>query len=324
MLNRGDMTAYDVFNGDADGICALHQLRLAEPREAALVTGVKRDIALLKRVRAKAGDQVTVLDISLDKNRAALAELLAAGVRVQYFDHHFAGELPVSEQLDAQIDTSADVCTSLLVNNYLDGAFLPWAVAAAFGDNLFDAARAAASPLGLNDDQMQQLEHLGTLINYNGYGVTLDDLYFAPDVLYREISPFADPFEFMAESMVYRQLDEGYASDIEQARGLKAEIEDGAIAVITLPDAPWTRRVSGVYGNELARSAPDRAHALMTALPDGNYRISVRAPLHNKTGADELCMQFPTGGGRKAAAGINDLPVAMFDTFVDAFRSQYG
>ena len=39
---------YDVFNGDADGICALHQLRLAEPRPTAeLVTGVKRDIRLL-------------------------------------------------------------------------------------------------------------------------------------------------------------------------------------------------------------------------------------------------------------------------------------
>jgi len=38
----GSMAYYDVFNGDADGICALHQLRLAEPREATLVTGVKR------------------------------------------------------------------------------------------------------------------------------------------------------------------------------------------------------------------------------------------------------------------------------------------
>jgi hypothetical protein len=42
--------AYDVFNGDADGICALHQLRLANPRDAVLLTGVKRDIALLQRV----------------------------------------------------------------------------------------------------------------------------------------------------------------------------------------------------------------------------------------------------------------------------------
>ena len=61
------MAYFDVFNGDADGICSLQQLRLAEPRESALVTGVKRDIALLKRVQAESGDEVTVLDVSLDK-----------------------------------------------------------------------------------------------------------------------------------------------------------------------------------------------------------------------------------------------------------------
>ena len=32
----------DVFNGDADGICALIQLRLVSPMAAHLVTGVKR------------------------------------------------------------------------------------------------------------------------------------------------------------------------------------------------------------------------------------------------------------------------------------------
>ena len=71
------MTRYDVFNGDADGLCALHQLRLAQPAEARLVTGMKRDIALLKQVPAQAGDEVTVLDISIERNRLALEALLA-------------------------------------------------------------------------------------------------------------------------------------------------------------------------------------------------------------------------------------------------------
>ena len=62
---------YDVFNGDADGICALHQLRLTEPRASVLVTGAKRDIALLDRVEAHAGDELTVLDVSLAVNSAA-------------------------------------------------------------------------------------------------------------------------------------------------------------------------------------------------------------------------------------------------------------
>ena len=61
-------TFYDVFNGDADGICALHQLRLAAPCTSVLITGAKRDIALLERVQAQAGDVVTVLDISMARN----------------------------------------------------------------------------------------------------------------------------------------------------------------------------------------------------------------------------------------------------------------
>ena len=61
------MKYYDVFNGDADGICALHQMRLAQPLQSTLVTGVKRDISLLKKVNAEQDDQILVLDISLDK-----------------------------------------------------------------------------------------------------------------------------------------------------------------------------------------------------------------------------------------------------------------
>ena len=57
------MTHFDVFNGDADGICALTQLRNADPRDTRLVTGVKRDIELVARVEAVAGDVVTVLDV---------------------------------------------------------------------------------------------------------------------------------------------------------------------------------------------------------------------------------------------------------------------
>jgi len=63
------VTHFDVFNGDADGICALHQLRLRHPVDAQLVTGVKRDVRLLRRVKAQSGDSVTVLDASLDANR---------------------------------------------------------------------------------------------------------------------------------------------------------------------------------------------------------------------------------------------------------------
>ena len=313
----------DVFNGDADGLCALHQLRLAKPVESELVTGVKRDISLLKRVEAQAGDEITVLDVSLDKNRAALLAVLDAGAKVYYFDHHFAGEIPEHENFEAFIHTDANVCTSLLVNGYLKGAYLPWAVVAAFGDNLFDSAKSAAQPLGLSDEQLTQLEHLGTLLNYNGYGVTLDDLYFNPQDLYEKIKPFENPFDFIAQSPAYQVLSDGYADDMEKAEVSEAVFLDDKVAAFMMPDEAWSRRVSGVYGNALARIYKDRAHALVTRMANGNYRVSVRAPLTNKSGADDLCMSFPTGGGRKAAAGINDLPHHMLDGFIAAFKDKY-
>jgi hypothetical protein len=40
--------------------------------------------------------------------------------------------------------------------------------------------------------------------------------------------------------------------------------------------------------------------------------------LNNRTGADELARQFPTGGGRKAAAGINALPENQLNEFLNA------
>lgn len=317
------MPHIDVFNGDADGLCALHQLRLHEPLESELVTGVKRDIALLNRVHATRGDHVTVLDISFDKNRMDVERLLRAGAEITYFDHHFSGDVPEHDSLHATIDTSPDVCTSLLVDAHLHGAFRPWAVVAAFGDNLFDAARRTAAGLGLSGAAMEQLKHLGTLINYNGYGATLDDLHCHPARLYRAMAPYADPFDFMRESRVYEELDAGYREDIGRARSLVAEFEDQAVALYLLPDAAWARRVSGVFANELARACPGRAHALATEMPDGSYRISVRAPLATKTGADALCRRFPGGGGRQAAAGINALPKEMFSAFIQDFRRHF-
>ena len=130
------MAVIDVFNGDADGLCALVQLRNASPQESTLVTGVKRDINLLDRVSAKSGDQITVLDVSLDKNRDALNSVLEAGAEVVYVDHHFAGDIPEHPKLTALINTASDVCTSLLVNGHLKGQFAEWAVTGAFGDNL--------------------------------------------------------------------------------------------------------------------------------------------------------------------------------------------
>ncbi len=162
--------SYDIFNGDADGICALHQLRLDDPRAAELVTGVKRDIGLLERVDAQPGDELTVLDISMKVNAMSLARALANGARVRWFDHHASGTIPAHAQLEPHIDTSPDVCTSLIVDGVLGGRHRMWAVVAAFGDNLVSAAVRAAQPLELDHTELARLHELGDCLNYNAYG----------------------------------------------------------------------------------------------------------------------------------------------------------
>ncbi len=317
------MADYDIFNGDADGICALLQLRLAEPRDSKLITGVKRDIDLLKQVSAKSGDRVTVLDVSMDKNHDALVSTLDAGADVIYFDHHFPGEIPSAENLSAYIDTDAEICTGLLVNKYLDGAHLRWAVTAAYGDNLHKVAAAAAAPLKLSKSELSQLEELGTLLNYNGYGATVDDLFFAPDVLFNKLLPYENPFDFIAIDENFKALKLGYEQDMTNAKAISPSLETKDCALYMLPEESWSRRVGGVYGNELARENPDRAHALLSDIGNDSYQVSVRAPVNRRDGADELCRQFETGGGRKAAAGVNKLPLTELDRFKQAFETQF-
>jgi len=317
------MADYDIFNGDADGICALLQLRLAEPRDSILITGVKRDIDLLKQVPVKSGDRLTVLDISMDKNHNALTECLKTGAEVIYFDHHFPGEIPADNKLNTNIDTDAETCTGLLVDEYLKGAHLRWAITAAYGDNLHQSAVAAAAPLNLSNAQLAQLEELGTLLNYNGYGATIDDLYFAPDDLFKKLLPYENPFDFINDDENFAALKTGFEQDMANAKAVKPSLATDDCAVIMFPQDKWPRRVSGVYGNELARDFPDRAHALLSDIGDNLYQVSVRAPLNRRDGADELCRQFDTGGGRKAAAGINKLPQSELERFESAFKEQY-
>ena len=314
----------DVFNGDADGICALVQLRLAQPLQSRLVTGVKRDIQLLAQLSVQKNDAVTVLDISLKTNRMGLDSILRQGASVFYVDHHESGDIPQHPNLKTIINSAANTCTSLLVDQYLEGKYRAWAVTAAFGDNLIAGATEAALPLSLSASRLNQLKDLGVCINYNGYGGSISDLHFAPDALYRELAPYASPFDFMADNAsIYEQLLTGYAADMTQALRIKPEYQTEAIAVYILPDEAWARRISGVFGNELANQNPARAHAVLSYNAQGGYLISVRSPLSNKTGADELCSSFPTGGGRKSAAGINHLPLDELPTFVAAFAKKY-
>ncbi len=319
------MVFYDVFNGDADGICALHQLRLNEPRpEAVLVTGVKRDIKLLDQIASAHNSVITVLDISLDRNRDSLLLILNEKNRILYIDHHFSGQIPESEQLETHIDPQPTTCTSVIVDSILHGKHRNWAIVGAFGDNLDERALNLAASLELDESQIGILKEIGILLNYNGYGATLDDLFFHPRELYRQVHKYEDPFDFYTRSQTLEKLRAGYEDDMLNAQNAKPLLEeDNAGRIFELEGQAWARRVAGVFSNALARERPDMAHGLIIPNDDGSLRISVRAPLSNRQGADELCRQFPTGGGRAAAAGINNLPTEQKELFLSSFMEKF-
>ncbi len=313
------MTYYDVFNGDADGICALQQLRLQTPVKAIRVTGLKRDIDLLKQVSAGAGDEITALDISFDKNREAVQAALNSGAKVFYADHHFPGELLKHKNLELHIDPAAETCTSLIINDYLDGEQAHWAVVGAFGDNFDAAATRLGSSLGLGDEQLTAYQQLGICLNYNGYGFELEDLLFHPADLFALLNRYQSPLEFIDNEAGYTELRRQYQTDMALSQSTLAESENEQTALYLLPNESWGKRIVGVMGNDLAKQYPHRAHALLVDMGDEHYRVSVRAPYSTKSGADELCRQFEGGGGRQAAAGINRLPANMLSEFSAGF-----
>jgi len=315
---------YDIFNGDADGIIALLQLQLANPVESVKVTGVKRDIQLLKKITPKAGDNIRVLDVSMEKNMAELHDALCVGARVMYVDHHKAGDIPNHANLFAHIDLDANMCTSLIVSDLIDKQYHLWAITAAYGDNLFAKADSEADKLGLTELKKSQLKAFGTYINYNGYGSEVADLHFAPADLFNELLKYKSPLDAINDSeSVYYVLEKAYKADMQKAADAKVLHNCDTAKVILLDDAPWARRVSGVLGNDIANQAPNKAHAVLTYNNKGSYTVSVRAPLNNKQGAVDVCSQFATGGGRAAAAGINELDQQQVEQFITTLVNFY-
>jgi len=317
------MRAYDVFNGDADGICALLQLRLACPREATHVTGVKRDIALLQRVPPVSGAVVTVLDVSLDANVQPLRRLLESGGTVSYFDHHSTQHAFRHPHLLLRWDDAPDVCTSILVDRHLQGRFRKWAVTAAFGDNLSKPAHMLAAMTNMWPRDIESLEKLGNLLNYNAYGEQIEDLHVAPDTLYRSMSEFADPHDFIDASMYFPALEDGFRSDMARLASLVPDWHADEGAIYILPNAPWARRVSGVFANQLVQQGEGRSFAVLTESSDGSFVASVRSGRPEQLCANAFCERFRTGGGRKAAAGINVLPSSDIDRFAQAFSAHF-
>lgn len=317
---------FDVFNGDADGIIARHQYRLVHPAQTTGITGVKRDVGLLDQLAGNAsviaGDQIYVFDISYDANHEAATKLLSRGVTIHWFDHHRADRLTPHPNLVAHIDTSADTCTSLIVDKLIDGAHRHWAIAAAYGDNMMEQAEILARNEKLSPDQNQALRQLGEVINYNAYGDTVEDLLVAPAGLADYLQSYESPFAFISQSTLFRTLADGFADDMAVCAQLEATFADETVAAYVLPEGARSRRISGTFANHCARTFPKRAHIIATPNTSGTYTVSLRSPLNQPVGADLIAARFG-GGGRKIAAGINDLPIAVLDQLIVTTRATY-
>ncbi len=317
------MTHFDVCNGDADGLCALHQLRLAFPKKSVLVTGVKRDIALLHRVNAQRGDSVTVLDVSFDANRSEIVKLLSSGVQIEYFDHHTCTNLPSHAGLRASIQTDPGVCTAILVDRFLSGRYRLWTIVAAFGDNIDVSSSPLTKSLAVTRAELIKLKQLGFYLNYNSYGDTVEDLIIHPADLYHRLHRYDNPFSFAAKESLLGQLHAAYTEDMAEAILCLPLAKSTSYQIFLLPEAAWSRRIRGAYANKLARESPEQALAVLSETRDNGYTVSIRVPRSGRITADQFCLGYATGGGRATAGGINYLTKNDLHDFIEAFQVQF-
>ncbi len=320
----------DAFNGDADGLLARHQFRLSHPVppvQLTLISGVKRDIALLERVLAmrkvQDGDAIQVFDVSYDRNAVPVGHLLDAGARITYFDHHRAGLLQPHQNLCAHIDESPNTCTSLLVDRFCHGKHRLWAIAAAFGDNLTAIAWQLSAEAGLVASQSSQLKLLGECLNYNSYGNTVADLHIDPVALANRLQPYEDPLDFIRHEDVLSRLKQGFDDDFARALAVAPMHESRISAVYLMPDQAWAHRISGALANHLVNVSPSRAHVVMTPVADGKVTVSIRAPASAPRDAERVASSFAGGGGRAIAAGIEAFSIDELPRLITLLEKTY-
>ncbi len=309
------MTQYDIFNGDADGLCALTQLRLEEDIESKLVTGTKREIKLLENIDPQTGDKVLALDISLERNRDLAIEYLERGVSIEWFDHHLPGD-PISHpNLKTNIDMSPYGCTSTIINDKLNGKHLEWAAVASFGDFIPNRGIELLK-YSNNLKSLQKFRELGILINYNSYGRNIEDLHFHPTTLLREMIDSVVPMNFINTS-IFKYLKNGYTRDLENARNC---CEDEIM--VLLPNEKWGHRISGTLAHLLFEEEPNKPHIVAVKNDSESYTVSLRAPKSNPYGAGELCKLFG-GGGRSSAGGIDSMQGEELDELKNQILSRW-
>jgi hypothetical protein len=323
-----EIPACFVFNGDSDGLISQHLMELSGVTPQIRVTGLKREIALLGRLPALESADIYVFDIALGSNRDALnVWLQQPGVTLRWFDHHEPGDIPQNPRLKTHIQTAAGACTALIVHQELPGSDPRWAAAAAFGDNLPETGTALLKPLGLSAEEAEALRELGVLLNYNAYGETNEDVLYPALELASRLSEFADPFDFIRHSGIIPPLREQFRADETRMSDLVPAEEQERASIFHLPAEPWARRLGSTFANRVARSHPEKAIAVLHPLQSGEYQVSIRAPFQRPGGAapaSQLAREFPTGGGRTLAAGINRLPTSEIPAFHKRFFEVYG
>lgn len=316
------MTSFDIFNGDADGLCGITQLRLANPKHSTCITGVKRNNILLNDARLSANSQLTVVDISLHSNLRGLTRALDQECSVEWFDHHHPGVIPKHRNLVTHIDTDPHVCSSLIINKLLNNRFARWAIVAAFGDNLEESAYSLAATCDTPEVTIDVLKDLGVCINYNSYGACIEDLHYHPETLYNIMQEFDEPMNLVAETDILPTLKAHYEADLTSARNTPIKAINDYVAIAILPNTKWARRISGIYANTLSNRFPDRAHAILIEKSDG-YTVSIRAPKANPVNAQMVALKFETGGGRHTAAGIQHFTADQTNKLVHELTQQY-
>jgi len=75
--------------------------------------------------------------------------------------------------------------------------------------------------------------------------------------------------------------------------------------------------------NDLCKAHAGCAVAIVSPKTEGGYLVSLRVPRESSISAESFCRKFPTGGGRRTAAGINHLPSDDLANFASTFEEQF-
>lgn len=315
-----------LFNGDADGLIGQHLLYLSGLRPSLRITGMKRDLALLRRLPESFRGDVHVLDIGFKANaKDAEAFLARRAGSLTWYDHHESGPLLESPEFKAHIHPTRGQCTGLIVNAVLGHRYDLWAAAAAFGDNQVSSAQAVLARHALDEADTLALRQLGEWLNYNAYGEAGDALH-TPLSVAQKLEAFDDPRTCFRDSGLFEGLAEQLAEDEAHASVLKPWRQQGNARVYLVPDAPWARRYGATWMNRLVQKHPDQAFAIFQERSDGNLLASLRAPQSGpfaSWSAATFAERYPTGGGRVQAAGINALPAEALQACAESFLQSF-